>query len=287
MITLLEKLVETLEDAFKSNLKASELKFRRDERLDVFKTYMTLAKTANDFRRLIEKSTMPISVLKESFGGKVDDALKSKIISRGATINDDKVFINSKGIYKYYLEKNLNIQDVFEAFDNYKFPTQELIIKRQEKILALFLLLMGADSEQNRLITKNNDKDTLRRYREFLIKIDDEIKESGLTIGREFDWNVGKKVAFRSFIQENNNLPKTGIYDFKTSDISYWLNLEKKRNVSYLVNLVLDEYKDPTDKWMAKEKLNDVLINLSNIIPEILLEVPKDLNKRFVQELRD
>ncbi len=287
MITLLEKLVETLEDAFKSNLKASELKFRRDERLDVFKTYMTLAKTANDFRRLIEKSTLPISDLKENFGGKVDDALKSKFISRGVTINDDKVFINSKGIYNYYLEKNLNIQDVFEAFDNYKFPTQELIIKRQEKILALFLLLMGADSEQNRLITKNNDKDTLRRYHEFLIKIDDEIKKSGLTIGREFDWNVGKKVAFRSFIQENNNLPKTGIYDFKTSDISYWLNLEKKRNVSYFVNLVLDEYIDPTDKWMAKEKLNDVLINLSNIMPEILLEVPKDLNKRFIQELRN
>lgn len=287
MITLLEKLKENLEDVFNSNLKISELKFETVTQIDVFKTYITLAKTANNFRRLIEKSALPINELKEEFGNDVDEALKLKFIRKGATINDNKVFITTKGLYKYYIENNLNLLDIFESFDDYKFPTQELVIKRQEKILCLFLLLMGADSEENRFVTKRNDEETLIRYRQFLIKIDNKIKDSDLSIGNEFDWDRGKKVTFRGFIQENNNLPKTGIYDFKTSDNSYWLNLQNKRNVSYLISLVLDEYVDLTDKWMAKEKLHDVLVDLSNLIPELLLDIPKDLNKLLVQELKD
>lgn len=287
MISLLKKLKENLEDVFKSELKTSELKLGSDKQIDVFKTYITLAKTANDFRRLVEKSALPISELIEEFGNEVDEALKLNFINKGATINDNKVYINTKGLYKYYMENSLNILDVFESFDNYKFPAQNLVLKRQEKILALFLLLMGADSEENRLITEKKDEETLIRFRQFLIKIDDKIKESSLSIGREFDWSTGKKVAFRSFIQENSDLPKTGIYDFKKSDISYWLNLQYKRNVSYFINLILDEYTDPTDKWMAKEQLYDVLVDLSNSMPELLLEVPKDFNKLFVKELRD
>ncbi len=287
MNQLLEKLKDSLENVFNSNLDKSELKFIRGDKIDVFKTTITLAKTANNFKKIMEKSAIPITELKMYFNSEVDEALKLNYIRKGSTINDNKVFINTKGLYKYYLDNNLNILDVFEEFDNYKFPNQNLVIKRQEKILILFLLLMGANSEEDRLITKNKKQEKLIRYRDFLIKIDDKLKEIDLSLGREFDWNTGKKVGFRSFIQENNNLPKTGIYGFKTSDISYWLNLPHKRNVSYLIDLLFDEYKDPTDRWMAKEKLYDALTDLSNLMPESLLEVPKELNKLFINELRD
>lgn len=287
MDQLLEKLKESLENVFNSDLEKSELKFNRENKIDVFKTTITLAKTANNFKKIIEQSAIPITELNEIFDSEIDEALRLNYIRKGSTINDNKVFINTKGLYKYYLDNNLNILDVFEEFDNYKFPNQNLVIKRQEKILALFLLLMGANSEEDRLITKNKKQETLIRYRDFLIKIDDKLKEIELILGRAFDWSTGKKVAFRSFIQENNNLPKTGIYGFKTTDISYWLNLQDKRNVTYLIDLLFDEYEDTTDRWMAKEKLYDVLVDLSNMMPEILLEVPKGLNPIFVNELRN
>lgn len=287
MITLLEKIKENLEYIFKSELKITELKSNSEGKIDVFKTYVTLAKTELNFRKLIEKSALPINDLKEVYGDEFEEALKENFIRRGATINDNKVFITTKGLCKYYIENNLNVLDVFESLDDYKFPTQKLVIKRQEKILSLFLLLMGADSEANRFVTKDKDEATLIRYREFLIEIDDRVKESGLSIGSEFDWNTGKKVTFRGFIQENNHLPKTGIYGFQTGDKSYWLNLEHKRNVSYFVSLLLDEYIDPTDLWIAKEKLHDILQDLSNSIPSLLLEMPKDLNIGFINALRD
>lgn len=287
MVTLLEKLKENLEYIFKSELKITELKSNSEGEIDVFKTYVTLAKTELNFRKLIEKSALPINDLKEAYGDDFEEAVKGNFIKKGATINDNKVFITTKGLYKYYIENNFNVLDVFESFDDYKFPTQKLVIKRQEKILSLFLLLMGADSELNRFVTKNKDEATLIRYREFLIKIDDKIKESGLSIGSEFDWNTGKKVTFRGFIQENNHLPKTGIYGFQTGDKSYWLNLEYKRNVSYFISLLLDEYIDPTDLWIAKEKLHDILQDLSDSIPSLLLEMPKKLNSGFINALRD
>lgn len=287
MTPLLEKLKENLEYIFKSELKITELKSNSEGKIDVFKTYVTLAKTELNFRKLIEKSALPINDLKEAYGDDFEKALKNNFIRRGATINDNKVFITTKGLCKYYIENNLNVLDVFESLDDYKFPTQKLLIKRQEKILTLFLLLMGADSEVNRFVTNNKDEATLIRYREFLIKIDESIKESELSIGNEFDWNTGKKVTFRGFIQENNHLPKTGIYGFQTGDKSYWLNLEHKRNVSYLLSLLLDEYTNPTDLWIAKEKLHDILYDLSNSIPELLQEMPKDLNNGFINILKD
>lgn len=287
MNQLLEKLKDSLENVFNSNLDKSELKFNREDKIDVFKTTITLAKTANNFKKIIEMSAIPITELKEYLGTEVDEALKLNYIRKGSTINDNKVFINTKGLYKYYLDNDLSVLEVFEEFDNYKFPNQDFIIKRQEKILTMFLLLMGANSEEDRLITKNKKQEKLTKYRDFLITIDDKLKKIDLSLGREFDWNTGKKVGFRSFIQENNNLPKTGIYGFRTSDISYWLNLHNKRNASFLIDLLFDEYKDPTDRWMAKEKLYDVLVDLSNMMPEILLEVPKELNPLFVHELRN
>ena len=96
MITLLEKLKENLEDIFNSNLKITELKSDSDGKVDVFKTYVTLAKTELNFRKLIEKSALPINNLKEVYGDKFEEALKENFIRRGATINDNKVFITTK-----------------------------------------------------------------------------------------------------------------------------------------------------------------------------------------------
>src|SRR5690554_2688986 len=197
MITLLEKLKESLEDVFKSELKTSEIKLDENQEIDVFKTYLTLSKTAYGFRKLIEMSALPIDDLYTEFGSLIEKAIKSNIVSKGGAINNNKVFINSKGLYKFYLENELNLENVFEAYDEYKFPTEELVIKRQEKILSLFLVLMGADSEENRLVTKDADNELLTRYHQFLISIDNKIKENDLSIGKEFDWDTGKKVSFR------------------------------------------------------------------------------------------
>lgn len=284
MEEVLEKLYKSLYTVFEENLKSKEKKYNEQGELDVFKTLLTLSKVQKELVRLVELSAIERAVLVYDFSKEdFEECLKSKMIRQGLTINDSKYFISANGLYHYYKSNGLSIADVFISYDELKFSSEEIVLKSQEKIWCIFLLLFGADGIDNKLnLTKLNQND-LEKYYSFLQLIEAKISEKGLTFGKEIPWSTGKNTNFRRFITNNVLLPKTGIYYDRPTN-NYYLDLTTRKNVKYFLDLLLDNY-DGVERILANELFRDALRELSNSLLEELSIIPKDLNNIVVEEL--
>ena len=284
MERILEKLYSSLRHEFSNQLKIQEQKMNSNGELDVFKTYLTISKSQRDFRKLIESSAINKDTLELEFSKTdLDEALRKKLIRKGSILNDNKLFISSNGLYEYYLLKNLVLNDVFITFDDSKFVQDKLRLKLQEKLLCIFLILFGAHSEETSLDTTKLSDEVLDEYFKFLKLIESELESSGLLLGKKVSWGSGKDISFRKFITNNVDLPNTGLYNDRPTSV-YWLDLSKKKNVSFLLDLLLDSY-EGENRILVNDLLLEVLRKLSNRMLTELGEIPRDLNTLLVMEL--
>ena len=286
MEELLTKLYDSLCEAFQENLKPKEIfKFDDESSIDVFKTLMFLKKHNNVLNNLMLQGAVSIDEMKYLFGtDNFNKCLGNKYIIRGNSINSDKVFIGANGLFMLYSIKNYNTQEVFIAFDSNNFILDKaLTLKSQEKIWCIFLLIFGADSKKNQLDTKGLSIEKLKSYREFLISIENEIIKNDLNLGSKIGWDTGKEKTFRGLIQSNKNLSKTPVYMF--SGYQYYLDLSKRKNAKYLLDLILDRFKGE-QRLIANDLFYNTLKELSYKLNTELGEIPSDINQYVIEELK-
>jgi len=284
MEKILEKLFLSLSDVFRNQLSLKDQKKMDHGDLDVFKTYLCLSKSQKDFRALIESSAIEKDALEFEFSKElIEITLKQDLIRYGSSINDNKLFIASNGLFHYYSNKGFDLSQVFVAFDEYKFIQDKLKLKLQEKILCIFLILFGAHSKETFLDTSKLDNKTLGNYFRFLQLIESELENHGLILGKKISWGSGKDVSFRKFITNNVDLPNSGIYNDRPTSM-YWLDFGKKKNISYLLDLILDSYHDE-ERVLANSLFFEFLRHMSNQILIELGEIPRELNQHLIDVL--
>jgi hypothetical protein len=287
MEELLTKLYDSLCEAFQENLKPKEIfKFEDESSIDVFKTLMFLKKNNNDLNKLMLQGAVSIDEMKYLFGTEVfNKCLDNKYIIRGNSINSDKVFIGANGLFMLYSIKNYNTQEVFIAFDSNNFILdKELTLKSQEKIWCIFLLLFGGDNIENSFNTEGLSSKKLKDYHDFFKSIEKEMEDKDISLGKKIGWETGKDSVFRKFITNNVDLPKTSIY-FKKGSYQYYLDLSKRKNAKYLLELILDKYAGE-ERLIVNEIFYDALKELSFKISIELGEIPGEINQYVIQELK-
>lgn len=283
-MVLLEKLYQSLLSAFEDNLKSKEKKYNENDELDVLKTLLTLSKTQKEMNRLVESSAIEKAVLIYDFSKEeFDECIKRKFIRQGSTINDSKYFIGSYGLYYYYVSQNMSIDEVLISYDEMKFSNEEIVLKSQEKIWCIFLLLFGADKPESKLDTSKLNHRDLEKYFSFLTLIEDKLLEKGVKLGKKVSWGTGKDTSFRRFITNNVLLPKTGLYYDRPTN-NYYLDLTKRKNAKYLLDLILDNY-EGAERIMSNELFRESLRELSNLLLIELSVIPSEINHYILEEL--
>ncbi|MCD8421600.1 hypothetical protein LNI94_01675 [Tenacibaculum finnmarkense genomovar ulcerans] len=286
MEELLTKLYERISDAFQENLKQKELFFLKDETsLDVFKTLISLNKTKKDLNELMLKGSISIDELKYLNKEALNECFDSNYVIKGNSINSDKVFIGINGVFELYSMKNWNIRDGLIAYDSNKFiEEKKLTLKSQEKIWCIFLILFGADNKERSFNTEALSETKLIDYHTFLISIEKEMENFDICLGKKIGWETGKDSVFRKFITNNVDLPKTSLY-FKKGQYQYYLDLSKRKNTTFLLDLILDKYEGER-RLMVNDIFYDALMELSSSMPITLGVMNEDINKYLIEELK-
>jgi hypothetical protein len=285
MDLLLEKLYRSLYNVFEDSLKLREKKYNGNQELDLLKTLFTLSKSQKEIIRLVELSSIEKNVLIYEFSKEIfEECVKRKLIIQGLTVNDTKYFIGSFGLFYYYKSKDMNVDEVLKSYDDMKFSTEEIVLKSQEKIWCIFLLLFGADKFESKLDTSKLNHRELDKYFSFLSLIEDTLLIKGIKLGKKITWGSGKDKSFRSFITNNVLLPKTGIYHDRPTN-NYYLDLSKRKNAIYLLDLILDNYVG-AERIMANELLRESLRELSNLLLSEISVIPNEINRYLIEELK-
>jgi hypothetical protein len=285
MDLLLEKLYNSLYSVFEESLRLREKKYNENEELDILKTLFTLSKSQKEIIRLVESSSIEKNVLVYEFSKEIfEECVKRKLIIQGLTINDTKYFIGSYGLFYHYQSHNMSIDEVLKSYDEMKFSTEEIVLKSQEKIWCIFLLLFGADKFESKLDTSKMSHRDLDKYFSFLPLIEENLLMKGIILGKKITWGSGKDTSFRSFITNNVLLPKTGLYYDRPTN-NYYLDLSKRKNAIYLLNLILDNYED-IEKIMAYELFRESLRELSNLLLSEISVIPNEINHYIIEELK-
>ena len=286
MEEILEKLYFSLSDVFNENLKPKEIfKFEDTNNIDLLKTLMSLKKNNNDLNNLMLRSSISIDELKYLFlNNDINECINNKYILRGDSINNDKLFIGAAGMFKYYTLKNYVVINSLIAFDSSKFILEKpLALISQEKIWCIFLLIIGADSKDNLFNSEKLSQEKLKDYHNFFISIEKEMQKNAVNLGKPIGWSTGKDSYFRTFIQTITNLSKTQVYVFNR--YKYYLDLSKRKNVSYLLDLILDKYSGEK-RLIINELFYNALKELEYNMTIELGEMPRGLNKFLIEELK-
>ena len=286
MEELLTKLYKSLSEAFEENLKSKEIYFLGDDiSIDVFKTLMFLKKNNKDLNDLMIKGAISIDELKYINKDALNECFDQKYIIKGSTINSDKVFIGINGIFEFYSINNLDVREALMAYDSNNFIQEKrLNLKSQEKIWCIFLILFGADNIENSFNTEALSVSKLNNYHNFFISIEKEMENHDISLGKKVGWKTGKDSVFRKFITNNVDLPKTALY-FKKGQYQYYLDLTKRKNAKYLLDLILDNFKGE-QRIMINDIFYDALRELSFRMPSELGEMNEDINKYIIEELK-
>jgi len=285
MEQLLHFLYDNLAQELNKVLRGKEKRFNSlNNELDVLQTVLTLSKSQKEMIRLFESSGVDKSILIYQFSKEqLEECVKHNYIIQGSTINDNKYFIGLYGLYYFYSLQEISVSESFQALDEIRFKNEALSLKIQEKIWCIFLILFCAHSEDNKLDTTKLSHNELDRYFSFLKTIEMVIHKNGLYLGKVISWGTGKDSSFRKFITNNVMLPKTGFY-FDRPTNNYYLDLTKRKNAIFLLNLILDNY-DGAERILANELLKNSLRELSNSILIDLSVIPGEINEYIIEEL--
>jgi hypothetical protein len=123
----------------------------------------------------------------------------------------------------------------------------------------------------------------LDKYFSFLFLIEENILNKGIKLGKKITWGSGKDISFRGFITNNVLLPKTGLYHDRPTN-NYYLDLSKRKNAIYLLDLILDNY-EGAERIMANQLFRESLRELSNLLLSEISIIPSDINRYIIEEL--
>lgn len=250
-----------------------------NDEIDVFATYLAFKK--ND---LIDKAAMPKDSIIYLYGEDIfTEAIKAGYIRKGQGVNQSKYFISSLGFYYLYQQLDKSLNTVLKTLDLQKFTEVELKLKSQEKIWCIFLILVNACDETNAFNKSKLNPEQLRKHFEFLKKIEDKMNNAHIRLGKSIGWGSGKDSSFSSFITNNVDLPKTGVYSFTRNGL-YWLDFSKKRNVKLILDLILNTY-EGINRVTANSVFYEILWDLSNDMMFELGLVPDQINEYIKSEL--
>tara|TARA_B110000046_G_scaffold7693_1_gene7952 strand:+ start:4335 stop:5207 length:873 start_codon:yes stop_codon:yes gene_type:complete len=289
MIELLEELFISLKDVLINKISPKDRKLFENNELDVLGTLLSLSKNKNDFRMLIESSSISKDEIIFKFNREGIDLAKTKrLIKLGSGINSSKYFISTNGLFEYYKLQDLEVNSAFIAFDDLKFPSIELKLKAQEKIWCVLLILLDATEKESLFDTTQLDQNEMDKYFKFFKIIETELDNSGISLGttqdKKIGWGSGKDTNFRRFITNNVDLNSTGIYNNKPMS-KYWIDFSTRKNVSLLLDLILDNYSG-SERIEVNDVFYQTLFNLSGLTLTHLNVMPNKLNKFLVEELR-
>jgi hypothetical protein len=284
MEDLLAKLYTRVSEVCKKNIKEKELFFLNDnETIDVFKTLMFL--NNKNLNKHLLNSAISIDELKYFNHEALKECFYNNFIIKGNGINSDKAFISINGLYEFYTINNWNFRSGLIAFDmNNLIQEKKLLLNSQEKIWCVFLVLFGADSIEASFDSEALPQEKLTNYHDFLITIEKEMENHGVSFGKKVGWESGKNTNFRSFITNHDHLSKTLIH-LKKGKYKYYLNLSKKKNTKYLINLILDRY-EVEQRIMINDLFYDALMELSYRMPSDLGVMNADINNFIIEELK-
>lgn len=286
MEELLIKLYEKISEVFQEKLKPKELFYFGDKTtLDVFKTLISLKKNNKDLNELMIKGSISIEELKYLNNEALKSCFHHNYIIKGNSINNDRVFIGINGIIEFYSINNWDFTNGLIAYDTNNFiQDKKLSLKSQEKIWCIFLILFGADNLENSFNTEALSQEKLTDYHNFFISIEKEMDKNEISLGKKVGWKTGKDSVFRKFITNNVDLPKTLLY-FKKGQYQYYLDLSKRKNAKFLLDLILDKY-EGEQRIMINDLFYDALKELSFRMPIELGEMNEDINKYIIEELK-
>jgi hypothetical protein len=284
MEELLTKLYKRIAEVLQENLKIKELFFLSDNKtIDVFKTLMFL-NNKNLNKHLLD-SAISIDELKYHNHEALKECFDNNYVIKGNGINSDKAFISVNGIYEFYSINNWDFRNGLVAYDKNNFVQEKkLIINSQEKIWCIFLILFGADNIENSFDSEALPSEKLTNYHKFFITIEKEMEKNGVSFGKKVGWSSGKNTNFRSFITNHDHLSKTSIH-LKKGKYQHYLDLSKKKNTKYLLDLILDKY-EGEQRIMINDLFYDALRELSYRMPIELGEMNEDINKHIIEELK-
>lgn len=287
MEEVLNKLNNSLKKAFQESLKPKEIYlFDNSADMDVFKTLMFLKKNSNDLNKLMLQGAVSNDELIYDFGKEIiKECLDRKYIIRGNSLNSDKIFIGSNGMYKLYMLKDFDVNGVFIAFDSNNFIIKnELTLKPQEKIWCIFLILFGADRKENLFNSEGLSIEKSNNFHKYFISIEHELVSNGIYFGKKIGWETGKDSSFRKFITNIVDLSKTTIY-FNEGKYKYYLDLSKRKNANYLLDLILDKYQGE-NRLTVNDLFYNSLKELSFKMTMELGEMPGKINKHIIEALK-
>jgi len=284
MEELLTKLYKSLSEALEENLKTKEVYFLSDDTsIDVFKTLMFL--NNKNLNKHLLNSAISVDELKYLNHEALKECFYNNFVIKGNGINSDKVFISINGIYEFYSINNWDFTSGLIAFDmNNLIQEKKLFLNSQEKIWCIFLLLFGADNIENSFNTEALSVSKLNNYHNFFISIEKEMENHDISLGKKVGWDSGKNTNFRSFITNHDHLSKTLIH-LKKGKYKYYLDLTKRKNAKYLLDLILDNFKGE-QRIMINDIFYDALRELSFRMPSELGEMNEDINKYIIEELK-
>ena len=284
MEELLSKLYIRLAESFKENLKLKEIKYLSDgNTVNVLKTFLSLNKTGKDLKVLMYEGAIPIEELKYINKDGYEYCLKTKLLIKCTGASDNKAFIGLNGIFEYCSLSNLDFREAFIAYDFKTFPDLKYVLKPHEKVLCIFLILLGADSEKTMYNTETLTPKQLDSNHKFFKTIETVMNDNGVQLGKSITWGTGKDVSFRKFLTNNVQLPQTGLYKYKGK--KYYLDLSKRKNVVFLLDLILDKYNEE-QRLDVNDSFYDALRELSYKMLIEIGELRVEFNKNIIEILK-
>ena len=188
MLEILEELNNLLSGVFQKKLLKKDLfYFEGSNEMDVFKTLMFLKKDKNALNKLMLEASISIDELSYKYDKQdVKKCLEEKLLVRGTNLSSKMIFIGTNGLYEYYRQKNYNLNNIFIAFDSNRFLTNtKLNLKPQEKIWCIFLLVFGANNQENFFDTEAISNEELNKYLNFFKLIENKLIDLNINLGSE------------------------------------------------------------------------------------------------------
>lgn len=254
---------------------------------EILSSLLKLRKSEKDFRRLFDNSSVTESELIIYFGDKllITDALSEGLIRINSTLYQNCYSISFIGIHRFLstTNENYNFENVLKSIESYRLPENKLSLNTSEKLLSIFLVIVGADCSENAFKIKSPAFD--KQCLEFIKKIDEYCFELEIDLGKRITFHQGKNKSFIGLLGNNVQLPKTMIFNGNNNQ-GYYLDIKNNFNVDLLIDLIVDELNE-LEKYKKKQKISKLILRMKQQIFEILQEATPEISDKFLLALSD
>jgi len=259
--------------------------FSLNSELDLLSLIIGLRRKDKDLRDLLEESSISLSelILKIDERHLIDSAISEGLIKSTQSSYNKSYQITFVGLYVYLMnsDSSFKIENVLKAIENYRLPVNKLSLKTPEKLICLFLIIVGADSKVNSL--KLNSPRFNKNCFDFLRIIDEKCFEIGLELGTRITFFKGKNSSFIGVLGNNDHLSKTPIYKGSTQQ-GFYLDFETPGNINYLIDLLMGDISE-LEKLKKMNLINELVFQMKQRAFEILEVVTPDVNSKFIENL--